>query len=46
MLKEPRAQELDAISLYDAMRAEMRKAVSEIRSEIEQVKLMASFVRL
>ncbi|CAM6119654.1 unnamed protein product [Calypogeia fissa] len=33
---EPRSQELDAISLYDAMRAEMRKAVSEIRSELEQ----------
>ncbi|KAL2645496.1 hypothetical protein R1flu_013083 [Riccia fluitans] len=34
--KEPSARELDAISLYDAMRAEMRKAVSDIRLEIEE----------
>ncbi|KAG6544919.1 hypothetical protein Mapa_013611 [Marchantia paleacea] len=34
--KEPSARELDAITLYDAMRAEMRKAVSDIRNEIEQ----------
>ncbi|BBN03217.1 hypothetical protein MPTK1_2g21730 [Marchantia polymorpha subsp. ruderalis] len=33
---EPSARELDAITLYDAMRAEMRKAVSDIRNEIEQ----------
>ncbi|KAL3698837.1 hypothetical protein R1sor_012913 [Riccia sorocarpa] len=34
--KEPSARDLDAVSLYDAMRAEMRRAVSDIRHEIEQ----------
>lgn len=29
--------DMDAVSLYEAMRSEVRHAVSEIRSEIKQV---------